>query len=139
MRAKWSLDSRRINDIALSGNGEPTSAREFEQVIELIGNIKHDYDLPAELKLVLITNGSLIDRRGVQLGLRRMSALNGEVWFKLDRATRGGRASINNTRMSLPRMRENSAWLHRFARHGCKPAYSNWMACLRHRRNQTHI
>jgi hypothetical protein len=63
--------------------------------------------MPAELKLVLITNGSLIDRRGVQLGLRRMSALNGEVWFKLDRATRGGRASINNTRMSLPRMREN--------------------------------
>ena len=107
MQVKVEPESRRINDIALSGNGEPTSAREFEQVIELIGNIKHDYDLPAELKLVLITNGSLIDRRGVQLGLRRMSALNGEVWFKLDRATRGGRASINNTRMSLPRMREN--------------------------------
>jgi wyosine [tRNA(Phe)-imidazoG37] synthetase (radical SAM superfamily) len=107
MQVKVEPESRRINDIALSGNGEPTSAREFEQVIELIGNIKHDYDLPAELKLVLITNGSLVDRRGVQLGLRRMSALNGEVWFKLDRATRGGRASINNTRMSLPRMREN--------------------------------
>jgi wyosine [tRNA(Phe)-imidazoG37] synthetase (radical SAM superfamily) len=107
MRVKVEPDSRRINDIALSGNGEPTSAKEFEQVIELIGHIKHDYDLPAELKLVLITNGSLIDRRGVQLGLRRMSALNGEVWFKLDRATHGGRASINNTRMSLPRMREN--------------------------------
>lgn len=28
---------RRITDIALSGNGEPTSAKAFEQVIELIG------------------------------------------------------------------------------------------------------
>ena len=107
MHAQVAPEARRINDIALSGNGEPTSAREFEQVIELIGNVKADYDLPAALKLVLITNGSLIDRSGVQLGLRRMSELNGEVWFKLDSVTREGRQSINNTRMSLRQMREN--------------------------------
>jgi wyosine [tRNA(Phe)-imidazoG37] synthetase (radical SAM superfamily) len=91
MHAQVAPEARRINDIALSGNGEPTSAREFEQVIELIGNVKADYDLPIELKLVLITNGSLIDRPGVQSGLRRMSELNGEVWFKLDSVTREGR------------------------------------------------
>lgn len=107
MNAQVTPEARRINDIALSGNGEPTSAREFEQVIELIGNVKAGYDLPRELKLVLITNGSLIDRPGVQSGLRRMSELNGEVWFKLDSVTREGRQSINNTRMSLRRMREN--------------------------------
>jgi wyosine [tRNA(Phe)-imidazoG37] synthetase (radical SAM superfamily) len=107
MQTKVEPESRRINDVALSGNGEPTSAREFEQVIELIGNVKQDYDLPAGLKLVLITNGSLIDRHGVQSGLRRMSTLNGEVWFKLDSATRAGRASTNNTTLSLKRMREN--------------------------------
>ena len=33
-------EARKIHDIALSGNGEPTSAKEFEQVIELIGCIK---------------------------------------------------------------------------------------------------
>ncbi|MBA4143171.1 MAG: radical SAM protein [Nitrosospira sp.] len=100
-------EARRVNDIALSGNGEPTSAREFEQVVELIGRVQGDYDLPGNLKLVLITNGSLIDRRGVQAGLRRMAELNGEVWFKLDSVTREGRQLINNTRMSLKRMREN--------------------------------
>jgi len=63
--------------------------------------------LPIELKLVLITNGSLIDRPGVQSGLRRMSELNGEVWFKLDSVTREGRQLINSTRMSLRQMREN--------------------------------
>ncbi len=62
---------------------------------------------PNNLKLVLITNGSLIDRPGVQAGLRAMAEINGEVWFKLDSVTREGRQRINNTRMSLMRMREN--------------------------------
>ena len=107
MQTHVTPEARRINDIALSGNGEPTSAREFEQVIELIGRVKADYDLPKDLKLVLITNGSLIDRPGVQAGLSAMAELNGEVWFKLDSVTREGRQRINNTRMSLMRMREN--------------------------------
>ena len=98
---------RRITDIALSGNGEPTSAKAFEQVIELIGRVRGSLELPKEIKLVLITNGSLIDRDHVQAGLRRMSEINGEVWFKLDSVTRSGRALINNTRMSLNRMRTN--------------------------------
>jgi wyosine [tRNA(Phe)-imidazoG37] synthetase (radical SAM superfamily) len=100
-------EARRINDIALSGNGESTSAREFEQVIELLGRVKADYDLPEALKLVLITNGSLIDRASIQRGLARMALLNGEVWFKLDSVTREGRQLINNTRMSLKKMRRN--------------------------------
>ena len=107
MQTQVPPEARRINDIALSGNGEPTSAKEFEQVIELIGQVKRDFDLPKELKLVLITNGSLIGRHNVQAGLRRMAGLNGEVWFKLDSVTRAGRQRINNTRMSLLRMREN--------------------------------
>ncbi|MDQ3185944.1 MAG: radical SAM protein [Pseudomonadota bacterium] len=107
MEVQVAPEARRINDIALSGNGEPTSAREFEQVIELIGRVKCDYDLPKELKLVLITNGSLINRPGVQAGVRRMAELNGEVWFKLDSVTREGRLRVNNTRMSLKQMREN--------------------------------
>ncbi|SFW32215.1 radical SAM protein [Nitrosovibrio sp. Nv17] len=100
-------DARRLRDIALSGNGEPTSAREFEQVIELIGRVRGDCDLPADLKLVLITNGSLIDRPGVHAGLHRMAQLNGEVWFKVDSVTPAGRLRINGTRMSLRRMQEN--------------------------------
>ena len=30
----------RINDIAISGNGEPTSAQEFAEVIEIIGDLR---------------------------------------------------------------------------------------------------
>lgn len=99
-----SLESRRINDIALSGNGESTSAQEFAEVIELIGRLK-----PADLKLVLITNGSLMQRDNVQRGLRRMAQLNGEVWFKLDRASEAGMALVNDTRMTLDKVQQNLA------------------------------
>ncbi|MDO8926268.1 MAG: radical SAM protein [Sideroxyarcus sp.] len=95
-------EARRINDIALSGNGEPTSAQEFNEVIELVGRLK-----PAELKLVLITNGSLMQRDNVQQGLRRMAQLNGEVWFKLDRASEAGMALVNDTKMTMDKVQQN--------------------------------
>ncbi len=97
-------EARRINDIALSGNGEPTSAQEFAEVIELIAKLK-----PADLKLVLITNGSLMQRDNVQQGLRRMAQLNGEVWFKLDRASEAGMALVNDTKMTMDKVRQNLA------------------------------
>lgn len=107
MQEQVTPSARRIRDISLSGNGEPTSAKEFEQVIDLIGKVKYEFDSLKELKLVLITNGSLIDRSNVQAGLRRLAKLNGEVWFKLDSVTREGRQHINNTRMSSRRLRNN--------------------------------
>ncbi len=100
---------RRINDIALSGEGEPTSAEAFPEVVELIGRIKDELQMPKEVKLVLITNGSLIHRENVQRGLRRMAQLNGEVWFKLDRASEAGMRLVNDTRESLAKVRENLA------------------------------
>ncbi len=98
---------RRINDIALSGNGEPTTSEEFAQVIEIVGKLKQELTLPADIKLVLITNGSLIYRKNVQQGLRQMAQLNGEVWFKLDRASAAGMSRINDTRLSMSKVREN--------------------------------
>ena len=100
---------RRINDLALSGNGEPTSAEEFAQVIALIGKLKQELSLPPGIKLVLITNGSLMQRENVQQGLRQMAQLNGEVWFKLDRASEEGMQRINNTRSSMKKVRVNLA------------------------------
>ncbi len=99
--------ARIIHDIALSGNGEPTSASEFSEIITLIGKVIQRFPLPVTLKLRLITNGSLIHRAAVQAGLRQMAQLNGEVWFKVDSVTREGRMRINHTRSSLQQMRKN--------------------------------
>ena len=100
---------RRLNDIALSGNGEPTSAKAFPQIIELIGRVMAGFDLVGKIKLVLITNGSLADRPRVQDGLRKMAALNGEVWFKFDSAIASGMRSINQTRIAPDKQFERLA------------------------------
>lgn len=128
--------ARRINDIALSGNGEPTSAAEFAQVVELVARLKQELVLPAHIKLVLITNGSLLQREYVQQGLRRMSQENGEIWFKLDRASEQGMLRVNDTHTTLDKVREHLAialaccpntWLQTcwFALDGQAPAMSD--------------
>ena len=124
--------ARRINDIALSGNGEPTSAKEFVQVIDLIGKLGQELSLSPDIKLVLITNGSLMHRPAVQQGLRQMAHINGEVWFKLDRASVAGMRLINNTEASMEQVRKNlvtamalcPTWLQTcwFAKGGHAPA-----------------
>jgi hypothetical protein len=91
---------RRLNDIALSGNGEPTSSKQFPEVIDLLSRVVTDFDLTARIRLVLITNGSLLERPRVQAGLKKMATLNGEIWFKLDSATTAGMRRINQTRTS---------------------------------------
>lgn len=100
-------EARRLNDIALSGNGEPTSAREFDRIVALIGEVMAEFDLVGRIKLVLITNGSLIQRPAVRAGLRNMAALNGEVWFKLDSGTAAGLLRVNGTRQSMAKVRDN--------------------------------
>jgi wyosine [tRNA(Phe)-imidazoG37] synthetase (radical SAM superfamily) len=98
---------RRLNDIALSGNGEPTSAAEFPEVIDLIGRVMRDFDLVGHIKIVLISNGSLMHREGVQAGLRRLADLGGEVWFKLDRATSEGLQAVNQTETTPDKVLRN--------------------------------
>ena len=90
-----------IRDIAISGNGEPTSSAEFDLVISLIGAVVADYGLFDKIKLVLISNGSLVRREAVQTGLAHWGELGGEVWFKLDSATDAGIQRINNVHHTL--------------------------------------
>ncbi|HET7833413.1 MAG TPA: radical SAM protein [Gallionella sp.] len=101
--------ARRINDIALSGNGEPTSSPQFAEVIQLIARVRREVVLPDAVKTILITNGSLLYRAEVQEGLRGLAKLNGEVWFKLDRASEAGMQRINDTRITMTKVRDNLA------------------------------
>ena len=99
--------ARRINDIALSGNGEPTSAAEFPEVVELIAQIRSELAISASVKTVLITNGSLLYREKVQRGLIELAKISGEVWFKLDRASEAGMKQINDTQVRMDKVRAN--------------------------------
>lgn len=96
-----------IRDIAISGNGEATSANEFAQVVDIIGQTRAAAGIDDTIKTVLITNGSLVQRRYVRAGISRLSCLNGEVWFKLDAATRDELKRLNGTPLSPGRVFSN--------------------------------
>jgi len=99
MEAKVAEADRRIEDVAFSGNGEPTSAREFVQAVDLVMRVMEEFKLLGKIKLRLITNGSLLDRAEVRQGIARLSQGNGEVWFKLDAGTTPGIARINGVEL----------------------------------------
>lgn len=87
--------SRRLVDIAFSGNGEPTSAPDFPEAVECVGRVLERFAMRGAMMVRLITNGSLMHRPAIQKGISLLAALGGEVWFKVDRADPAEMAMIN--------------------------------------------
>ncbi len=77
---------RRLNDIALSGDGEPTTFANFDQVVDLCAQVRRRHGLN-DMKLVLITNASMFHRPRVRRALETLQANGGEIWAKLDAGT----------------------------------------------------
>lgn len=97
---------RRLVDVAFSGNGEPTTSHQLDEIMARVLAVLEDEGL-LELGKVLITNGSMLQRPDVQQAVRRLGRAGGEVWFKLDRATAAGRQAINAAASSPEAAREN--------------------------------
>ena len=77
---------RRLNDIAFSGDGEPTTYRNFDEIMAGCAEIKDRHGLD-NVKMVLITNASMLHREHVQRGLEILDAHQGEIWAKLEAGT----------------------------------------------------
>jgi wyosine [tRNA(Phe)-imidazoG37] synthetase (radical SAM superfamily) len=95
-------ENLRLNDIALSGDAEPTTLPNFSATIEIIARIK-----PKGVKIVLITDAGGLDRADVKRGLELMDAHDGEVWAKLDAGTEEYFELINRTRIPFARILKN--------------------------------
>jgi wyosine [tRNA(Phe)-imidazoG37] synthetase (radical SAM superfamily) len=93
---------RRLRDIAISGDGEPTLRPEFPQVVEVCAEVRRRSGLD-DLKLVLLTNGSLLHKPAVAAGLGTLDANNGEIWFKLDTGSQDFYRRV--ARSAVPRAR----------------------------------
>lgn len=106
-RFQVDADKQVIKDIAIAGNGEPTSMAEFARAVDLIGQLATEAGVFPGSDYVLITNGSLLHQAHVQQGLKVLSGYGGQVWFKLDSATKAGRSLFNNTGQSLSASVEN--------------------------------
>jgi wyosine [tRNA(Phe)-imidazoG37] synthetase (radical SAM superfamily) len=92
---------QRFNDICLSGNGEPTLSPQFSQVIAIIAKLRLKYNLTNQVKTILISNGSEIDKPHIIEGIKLLAKNNGEIWFKVDSATEAGMTTTNQVHLSV--------------------------------------
>jgi wyosine [tRNA(Phe)-imidazoG37] synthetase (radical SAM superfamily) len=97
---------RRLNDIAFSGDGEPTTCPEFLEIVEAVAAIKKRFGLDA-VKMVLITNATMFHRPGVQQGLQVLDANNGQIWAKLEAGTEAYYQEVDRTTIPFQRILEN--------------------------------
>jgi len=101
-------DQRRLNDIAFSGDGEPTTAREFADAVACIARLKAARGLDS-VKLVLITDSTRLQAPEVLRGLDTMMANQGEIWAKLDAGSEAYYRDVNRSRIPFARILDNLA------------------------------
>lgn len=96
---------RRLNDVAFSGDGEPTAATSFGAAARLSAEQIEARGLSA--KLVVITNATLLDRPAVVETLSFLDGHRGEVWAKLDAGTEAHYQRVERTKVPLQRVLDN--------------------------------
>lgn len=84
----------KLRHVALSGDGEPTLSPQFGAAVREAVHVRALGRFPF-FKLVLITNGSGLDRPEVQDGLRLLTRQD-EIWVKLDGGTQAYLNKVNH-------------------------------------------
>ncbi len=97
---------QRVNDIAFSGDGEPTTCKEFLECVTLTANLKNEASLTGT-KIVLITDACYLTRPSVTEALEIMDSNDGEIWAKLDAGTEAYYQKVNRPNYPLTHVIEN--------------------------------
>lgn len=99
---------RRLNDVAFSGDGEPTTFKNFDELVSATADVKKRHGLD-DVKMVLITNASMFHRPAVERGLETLDANNGEIWAKLETGTEEYYQLVERTKIPFRRILDNIA------------------------------
>jgi wyosine [tRNA(Phe)-imidazoG37] synthetase (radical SAM superfamily) len=97
---------RRLNDIAFSGDGEPTTYRNFDEIIAACADLKRRHGLD-DVKMVMITNASMFHRPHVRRGLEILDANQGEIWAKLESGTEAYYKLVERTPIPFRQILDN--------------------------------
>lgn len=98
---------RRVNDLAFSGDGEPTACPQFAAAARLVAE-RRDRHFPAPgPRLVLITNATLLQRPEVADTLRALDPRGLEVWGKLDAGSEDWYARVDRSAVPFARIFAN--------------------------------
>lgn len=100
---------RRVSDIAFSGDGEPTLSKAFPEAARIVADACRLHPLPADMKIVVLTNAGFLDRPAVQDALDLLHGFGGVLWAKLDAGTQEQFSRMNRCHVSLGRIVENIA------------------------------
>jgi len=100
MQARVPEACRSLCDVAISGNGEPTSCTSFDKVVGVVLAVMQRFDLLGVIPLRLISNGSYMHKVHVQRGLHLMAQNKGEVWVKVDAVRQATIARINGVKLN---------------------------------------
>ena len=79
-------EKRRLNDIAFSGDGEPTLSPQFNDAVEIVAMVRREL-CPAETKIVLISNATTFHVKHIAQTIGFLMDNHGEIWAKLDAGT----------------------------------------------------
>jgi len=90
----------RVNDIAFSGDGEPTALPDFDSAVAAAAEVKRELHRD-DVKIVVITNASLLDSPQFLRALPILDANNGEIWAKLDAGTEEAFRKINRPQIDI--------------------------------------
>ncbi len=97
---------KRINDIAFSGDGEPTTYPRFGEIVQKTADVKRAFDLQ-EVKITAITNCTRFHVPAVLEAFDVMHRNNGEIWAKLEAGTAEYYHLVERTRISFERIVDN--------------------------------
>jgi len=97
---------RDVRDITFAGDGEPPAYPNFLGVVRDVLAIKASEGFPG-LKIVLLTNATLIDRPHVKEAMALMDRDHGEFWLKLDAGTEEYYRMVDRTTIPLRKVLAN--------------------------------
>lgn len=97
---------RRIRDISFSGDGEPTTCKQFRECVEVVVTLKRAAHL-TETAIVVITDACYLTKPDVETALRMMDDNRGEIWAKLDAGTEDYYRKVNRPNYPLSHVIEN--------------------------------
>ena len=102
-------EHRRLNDLAFSGEGEPTTSKAFPATVARLAALKKARGLD-EVKLVLITNATRLQEPEVIKGIDLLMANDGEIWAKLDAGLESAYRTFNRSSVPFEFILENLAF-----------------------------
>lgn len=98
---------KRLNDIAFSGNGEPTLSPSFTDALKLATQTLTQLKITQTCKTIIITNATTLHLPNIKQALDTLKNKNASIWAKLDAGSPHYYKKINQSDVPYDRIIQN--------------------------------